>query len=288
MAGGNGPGNAVNQLYGPQSLCIDDDDTIYIVDRCNNRVVQWGKGVTIGEVIAGGSGIGHRNGQFNNPRKIILDKQNDFLIVSDTSNRRVVWWPRGKNSCGEMIISDIICSGLAMDHDGYLYVSDFTKHEVRRWKIGEKDGTLVAGGNGPGNRLDQLNLPFHISVDQDQSVYVSDYHNHRVMKWMKGAREGIVVAGGRGEGNSLKQLHSPSGIVVDQFGTIYVADYYNNRVVRWLKGATEGSIVVAGDGQANALSQPSDLSFDHRNNLYVVEWNNHRVQKFNLESDSSC
>ena len=285
VAGGNGPGNAVNQLYGPQSLCIDDDDTIYIVDQCNNRIVQWKKGATMGEVIAGGSGLGHRNGQFNNPRKIILDKQNDFLIVCDTSNRRVVWWPRRKNSCGETIISEIICSGLAMDHDGYLYVSDFTKQEVRRWKIGDKNGTLVAGGNGKGNRLDQLNLPMHIFVDQDQSVYVSEYHNHRVMKWMKGAREGIVVAGGRGEGNSLKQLYGPSGIVVDQFGTIYVADCYNDRVVRWLKGATEGSIVVAGDGQANALSQPSDLSFDRQNNLYVVEWNNHRVQKFNVESD---
>ena len=79
-----------------------------------------------------------------------------------------------------------------MDNDGYLYVLDVTKHEVRRWKIGEKNGTLVARGNGKGNRFDQLNTPYYIFVDTDQSVYVSDLHNHRVMKWMKGAREEVV------------------------------------------------------------------------------------------------
>ena len=37
-----------------------------------------------------------------------------------------------------------------MNNDGFLYVSDDRKHAVRRWTIGEKDGTLVAGGNGHG------------------------------------------------------------------------------------------------------------------------------------------
>ena len=74
-----------------------------------------------------------------------------------------------------------------------LYVSDWMKDEVRRWKIGDKEGTIVAGGNGKGNNLNQLNVPTYIFVDQDYSVYVSDwFSNHRVMKWMKGAKEGIV------------------------------------------------------------------------------------------------
>ena len=85
-----------------------------------------------------------------------------------------------------------------MDNDGYLYVSDSEKHEVRRWKVGEKDGTLVAGGNGRGNRFDQLNKPLNILVDEDQSVYVCDHGNYRVMKWLKGTREGSVVAGRTG------------------------------------------------------------------------------------------
>ena len=49
-----------------------------------------------------------------------------------------------------------------MDQDGYLYVSDKEKHEVRRWKIGDIYGTLVAGGNGAGDHLNQLNCPTDI------------------------------------------------------------------------------------------------------------------------------
>ncbi|CAF5064641.1 unnamed protein product, partial [Rotaria socialis] len=91
----------------------------------------------------------------------------------------------------------------------YLYVSDDEKHEVRRYQLGEKNGTLVAGGNGKGDGLNQLNVPTYLFVDRQQTVYVSDNNNHRVMKWAEGAKEGIVVAGGQGYGNALTQLSYP-------------------------------------------------------------------------------
>ncbi|CAF4559615.1 unnamed protein product, partial [Didymodactylos carnosus] len=93
-----------------------------------------------------------------------------------------------------------------MDNNGFLYISDYENDEVRRWQVADTEGVVVAGGNGKGDRLDQLSGPFNIFVDRDQSVYVSDEFNHRVMKWIKGAKEGIVVAGGRGKGNALTQL----------------------------------------------------------------------------------
>ncbi|CAF2223478.1 unnamed protein product, partial [Rotaria magnacalcarata] len=87
-----------------------------------------------------------------------------------------------------------------MDDQRYLYVSNVGKHEVRRYKLGEKNGTLVAGGNGIGYGLNQLNYPTYLFVDRDHSVYVSDCWNYRVMKWVEGAKEGIVVAGGQWKG----------------------------------------------------------------------------------------
>ncbi|CAF4540414.1 unnamed protein product, partial [Didymodactylos carnosus] len=60
---------------------------------------------------------------------------------------------------------------------------------------GESQGTVIAGGNGSGNRLDQLSSPRYVFVDRDHSVYVSDYGNDRVMKWMEGAKQDMVVAG---------------------------------------------------------------------------------------------
>ncbi|CAF1367237.1 unnamed protein product, partial [Rotaria magnacalcarata] len=90
----------------------------------------------------------------------------------------------------------------------------------------------VAGGNGEGNGLSQLNVPTYLFVDRQQNVYVSDRDNHRVMKWNTGAKEGIVVAGGQGQGNALTQLSSLQGIFVDALGTLYVANSLNDRVIR--------------------------------------------------------
>ena len=290
VAGGNGQGNDANQLNGPVGTYVDDDQNIYVADYYNHRIVKLKMNAKIGEVVAGGQGQGNQNNQLIKPRDVILDQKNNCLIISDQGNQRVVRWSLEKDAVGETIISGIACRGLAIDNDGHLYVSDCGKNEVRRWKIGEKNGTLVAGGNGPGNRFDQLNQPYKIFVDQDRTIYVSDQGNHRVMKWMKGTIEGVVVAGGHGPGNALKQLNGPGGIVVDQLGALYVADHYNHRVMRWLKGAAEGSVVVGGNGQgaeANQLSGPWHLSLDRQNNLYVTDHYNHRIQKFDIESDRS-
>ncbi|CAF0816256.1 unnamed protein product [Adineta steineri] len=128
-------------------------------------------------------------------------------------------------------------------------------------------GTVVVGGNGKGNQLNQLNFPGFIFVDEGQSVYVSDRQNHRVMKWRKGAKEGRVVAGGNGEGRNLNQLSSPEGLLVDNLGK------------------EEGEVVAGGNGQGNQthqLNRPMGLSFDSEGNLYVVDSWNHRIEKFEI------
>ncbi|CAF5057695.1 unnamed protein product, partial [Rotaria sp. Silwood1] len=279
-------GSETNQLYGPFGLYVDDDQTIYVADQGNHRIMEWKSGATNGKVVAGGNGQGNGAHQLNYPSDVIIDKESDSLIISDCVNRRVVRWPRRNGTRGETIISNISYSGLTMDDNGSLYVTDNGKNEVRRYKIGDTQGTVVAGGNGKGNHLDQLSNPSYVFVDRDHSVYVSDSGNQRVMKWEERAKQGIVVAGGQGEGNSLTQLNNPQGVVVDQLGTVYVAEWMNHRIMRWPKGAVQGSVIVGGNGygaQSNQLAYPIGLSFDRHGNLYAVDYANHRVQKFNIE-----
>jgi len=285
VAGGNGKGNEINQLSDPCGLYVDDDQTVYVADRSNQRIVEWELGATSGQVAAGGNGA-H---QLSYPRDVIVDKEGDNLIICDSWNRRVARWPRRNGTSGETIISNIDCVGLTMDENGSLYVTNQRRHEVRRYRRGESQGIVFAGGNGNENRLDQLSNPDYVFVDQDHSVYVSDYSNHRVMKWVEGVKQGIVVAGGQGEGNGLTQLSYPRGVVVDQLDTVYVVDGGNDRVMRWPKGATQGSVIVGGNGeggQSNQLNWPIGLSFDRHGNLYVVDNENHRVQKFNIDSNA--
>ncbi|CAF1572735.1 unnamed protein product [Adineta steineri] len=219
--------------------------------------------------------------QLNYPTDLIVNQQSHSIIIADKGNKRVVQWLNQKQ---QILINNIDCLGLAVDKYGFLYVNDWKNNEVRRWKMGEynNDGVVVAGGNGQGNQLNQLNYPTFIFVDEDQTVYVSDQKNHRVMKWRKGAKEGAVVAGGNGKGRILNQLCSPQGIFVDDLGQIYVADSGNHRVIRWCEEEEEGEIVVGGNGQVNQLNSPMGLSFDDDGNLYVANYSNERITKFEI------
>ncbi|CAF4344726.1 unnamed protein product [Rotaria magnacalcarata] len=252
VAGGNGYGGATNQLYHPHGLFVDDNQTVVIVDTENNRIMQWkNDDTTNGQVVAGGNGIGNGLNQLKWPTDVLIDKETDSLIIGDEGNERVVRWSRRSGTTQrEILIDNIRCYGLAMDEQRYLYVSDWEKHEVRRYQLGEKNGILVAGGNGSGDDLNQFNCPTYLFVDRDHSVYVSDWRNNRVMKWMEGAKEGIVVAGGQGRVNALTQLNSPYGLFVDTSGILYVADSHNHRVTRWTQGdKKQGTVIVGGNAQ---------------------------------------
>ncbi|CAF3239759.1 unnamed protein product [Rotaria socialis] len=289
IAGDNGDGDATRQLYFHHGLFVDDDQTVVIPDNWNNHIMQWKNGdTTNGQIVAGGKGQGNGLHQLYWPTDVLIDKETDSLIICDRENRRVVRWSRRCGTTqGEILIDNIDCSGLTMDEQRYLYVSDVEKHAARRYQLGEKNGTLVAGGNDRGDGLNQLNVPTYLVVDRQQNVYVSDNENHRVIKWNKGAKEGIVLAGGQGEGSALTQLSHPDGLFVDTLGTLYVADSYNHRVMRWTQGdKKQGAVVVGGNGrgeEANQFNYLRDLSFDRQGNLYVVDYWNHRVQRFSME-----
>ena len=276
------------QLNHPYGLFVDHEEkVIYIADAENHRIVAWRSGDERGRVVIGHYGAGSGLNQLNWPTDVVVDRRTNSLIVCDYRNRRIVRWSRENPTSGEILIANMACGGLALDHDGNLYVIDIAQHEVKRFPRGQSQGVVVAGGHGSGSRLDQLSSPRYIFVDQAQSVFVSDYRNHRVVKWMRSAREGTVVAGGNGQGKTLRQLSSPQGLYVDSIGNIYVADSWNHRIVRWSRGQPEGALIVEGKGKENKPHQlfgPTGISFDRDGNLYVMDPRRHQVQRFAIET----
>ncbi|CAF2124333.1 unnamed protein product [Rotaria magnacalcarata] len=168
VAGGNGAGNAANQLYYPHGLFVDGDQTVIIADNENHRIIQWKKyDTTNGQIVAGSNGQGNQLNQLAWPTDALLNKEMDSLIICDYGNCRVVQsLHRSNTTQGEILIENVKCYGLAMDDQKYLYVSDVVKHEVRRYPSGEKNGTRVAGSNSKGDGLDQLNEPRYLFVDR--------------------------------------------------------------------------------------------------------------------------
>ncbi|CAF1435350.1 unnamed protein product [Adineta steineri] len=276
-------GDWLNQFSNPQGIYIDDDESILIADAGNHRVVKWKDNPNSGQVVAGGMEIGHRPDQLHMPLDVTVDKKKNVIIVCDYGNWRVTRWFFQSQANPQIYIDNIACGGVTMDKSGSLYVSDWQKDEVTRWKEGDTYGTIVAGGNRKGENFNQLWSPSYIFVDKDYSVYVSDTLNHRIIKWKKDAQEGIVVAGGNGVGNHLNQLFHPFGMIVDNLGQIIIADYENHRIMKWYEGDANGSVVAGGNGEGERSDQllfPRDVSFDIEGNLYVTDSYNHRIQKY--------
>ncbi|CAF4466145.1 unnamed protein product, partial [Rotaria sp. Silwood2] len=286
VAGGNGKGGELNQLDFASGLFIDDDDSIYVADQLNRRVIKWDSpdvsSSNSGEVVADERAT--NDGIFY-PVDLAIDK-NGTMFICDYGNSRVIRWPRGASN-GETFISNISCAGLMIHSDQFLYVTDFREHRVIRWQIGtNRSGEIVAGGHGQGSDFNQLNEPYYSFIDKDRSVFVADHLNNRIMKWIENAQEGILIAGGNESDSEMNQLSIPTSVVVDQMGSIYVTDTSNNRVMRYLKESKEGIVIVGGVESGNGpdqLTEPFDLSFDRHGNLYVADMSNYRVQMF--ESD---
>ncbi|CAF4440888.1 unnamed protein product, partial [Adineta steineri] len=139
IAGGNERGSELNQLNSPEGIYIDNDDqSVYIADGDNHRIVRWKFGANNGEIVAGGNRMGNKIDQLRRPTDVVLDKEKKYLIICDNGNTRVMKWSRQNSQDQQILIHDIACLGLAMDNNGDLYISHWQKDEVRRCQQGDK------------------------------------------------------------------------------------------------------------------------------------------------------
>ncbi|CAF3921890.1 unnamed protein product [Adineta steineri] len=283
-------GDQSNELFGPLGIRVDDDNhCIYIADTVNHRIIRWEFGADTGEIVQRKNQPGNPENILNKPTDVILDKEKKYLIICNCANRQVMRWSLySGNQVDPVMIRVIPCWGLAMDNNGDLYVSEWDKHQVRRFYEGDRQGTVVAGGNGQGNQFNQLNQPHYIFVDKDHSVYIADYINNRVMKWKKNAIQGTLIAPRQVSDKNPNSLVQPIGVIVDHMGNIYVSNARTHEITRWSPGKIEAITIVGEKGSGSGPTQlisPQSLSFDRQGNLYVVDRNNHRIQKFAIDLD---
>ncbi|CAF0791997.1 unnamed protein product [Adineta ricciae] len=293
IAGGaedcSGPGSALNRLNCPRGLTFTPKQAIIIADTSNHRILKYNPNDIVGQRIVGQNIPAHHDRALCAPTNAIFHEQLKSYIICDYQNRRVLQWIRKRHARSKVLIENIACYGIAIDHEGHVYISDTEKHEVRRYSDFSKRGVRVAGGDGPEDSLHQLNHPTYLCVDSEKSVYISDSWNNRVMKWKKGARSGIVVAGGNGRGDSCTQLDYPTGLAIDQWCNLYVADHWNHRIMRFRDGALTGDIIIGNKhlprDDPRQLNGPEGLLIDNDGNIYVADTYNHRVQRFDIKID---
>ena len=89
-----------------------------------------------------------------------MDSMGNFYVV-DTGNHRIMFWPVNSTT-GVLVAGTTSVSGndssrlyypqdIALDEDNRLiYVADTFNNRIIRYALGNPNGTVVAGGNGPG------------------------------------------------------------------------------------------------------------------------------------------
>ncbi len=155
---------------------------------------------------------------------------------------------------------------------------------------------LLAWGS-QGNANGQFNQPGGIALDAVGNVYSIDQINNRVQKFDANGNF-LLTWGSSGSGSG--QFNFAGGVEVDAAGNVYVADQVNNRVQKfdangnflltWGWGVRTGAAAfeictsncMAGSfGGGNGQFRFSiNLTVDAGGNVYVADFNNNRIQKF--------
>ncbi|MEV5320112.1 RICIN domain-containing protein [Streptomyces sp. NPDC052687] len=150
---------------------------------------------------------------------------------------------------------------------------------------GEKERAVAAPLNGP----------YGVVVGRDGTIYISEYAGHRVRKITTDgsislvAGTGVAGRGAEGVPAVSAPLNYPRGMAVDSAGDLYIADAGNNRIrkITMADGkihtfAGTGAATYGGDGlspTAAHLNHPFDVAVDDADNVYIADYNNHRVRK---------
>ena len=129
-------------------------------------------------------------------------------------------------------------TGVAVDGDGNIIVSDHCSHRIR--KISPDGSVSTLAGSGSAGHADghgtqaSFHSPYGVAVDGDGNIIVADYASHRIRKI---SPDGSVSAlAGRGsaghaDGHGTQaSFDSPCDVVVDGDGNIIVADYGYQRI----------------------------------------------------------
>jgi len=134
---------------------------LYVLDEVESRMMLWSNNSSINGTHLFGSS-GSTSSQLNYPKSFYLSSNKSFYIV-DTLNHRILLWLYNA-SAGSVIAGTTSAPGndtfhlnnptdIFVDEQlGQMYVADFNNHRIVKYTIGSLNGTVVAGGNGPGTQ----------------------------------------------------------------------------------------------------------------------------------------
>ncbi|CAF1683762.1 unnamed protein product, partial [Didymodactylos carnosus] len=83
-----------SELYNPYGIFVSSNQTMFILDTTNYRVLKWQLGEPIGYVVAGGNGNGGAFTQIGASYSFFVDDQYNVYVSENGNHRVTVWFSR--------------------------------------------------------------------------------------------------------------------------------------------------------------------------------------------------
>jgi tripartite motif-containing protein 71 len=274
------PGTADGQFNAPTAFTFDAAGNLLVAD--SNRVQKLSPS---GQFLAKFGTAGGGNGQFLTPVGITVGIDGS-IWVADTYQSRVQRF----TAAGQFIerVGSSVTGQFSQVHsldtapNGDVYVADMGADNI---KVYDKNGDFVrqfgASGTGPG----QLAAPTEVKVDAEGRVWVGDAQTDRVLLF-DSAGEFVAEFGGSGAGAQQLGLEGHTGIAVGR-GRVWIGDTANHRLARWTSSSIRDFLPTLSFGgfgsEDGQLKKPGDLLTDPQGNVWILDRNNGRVQKFDSD-----
>ena len=260
------------QFFQLESISVDDEGNVYVTDSGNARVQKF---TSDGQFMGTWGVSGTDNGEFKKPTGIATYENNVYVVdteqariqVFDSTGKFLQSWGEFGSDHGELKKP----TGIAISNDGVVYVADTENHRIQQFTTdGEFLSSFGIFGLGDG----KLRTPVDVALGENY-IYVSDPGNYKIEKYNY---EGISVASFdyRFGGFSIQ----PNGLTVDPDGNIYLADSSKHRIVKIDPEGNTLKIFGSVGNDKGKFVQPKDVVLDDRGFLFVTEFGNNRIQKF--------
>jgi len=274
----------------PSAVAVDPAGNVFVVDRGNNRVLEY-------------------DDPFNTDTLPDLVFGQGGSFTTSACNK------------GGLIDAATLCgpAGVAVDSTGNVYISDSSNSRVLEYDLPlatDVDADRVFGQNGffitgkcnrVGISAASLCTPSAVTLDRSGNLYVADIGNFRALEYdspLTNASADLVF----GQGNSFTSannscgsaptggsLCTPGGLGVDDGGNLYISDTSFSRIQEYntpvKTGVTTPNAVFGqpdfnsalcnnGGPGSGSVCLPSGMATDPAGDLFLADFGNQRVLQY--------
>ncbi len=306
-------GGGADQIRFPSAIGVSSNNDVYVVNNGKMTIIHqstrtfngWSsipiaKSFTFdqfGNVFAAG-------GSFDQ----LIKYSSDGTLLG-------AWGERGSGN-GQFIEP----SGVAIDSEGFIYVSDLQNHRIQKFNA-EMEYITQWTGEVFGSSIFS---PYTAAIDSEDYIYVIDISNRCVQKFTSDGEfitafgseylgnpmgiainsqneiyivdkyypEPVYIFNSDGElishwsngfGDLPGQFAYPESIAIDTADYVYISDTYNQRVQKF---DSNGNYITSWGESISSLGEfnaPEGMTIDDNNNILIADARNNRIQKFTLD-----